>query len=228
MNPHRLPTLSAAELARLDSYMVEIAAGARGIAIPDGAGNYRFGSNSGGLCVYASGQFHDFSGGARAHGYNALQLIQHLYPNEDAIAWARDWLARHPGNGSFVAGEGELPDDFAEVEATAYVESLYNGAALIDDTPGYTYIVQTRGLPLRPEDQAQLRWIADYRGDEGALLAPVTDDDGKLVKLLVTHVTPDGRKSPHTTESDHDPRRKAARSLSPWVAGAECGRDGGA
>ena len=61
----------------------------------------------------------------------------------------------------------------------------------------HTYLTQTRGLPLRPEDQAELRWVADYRGDEGALLAPVTDDDGKLVKLLVTHVTVDGRKSPH-------------------------------
>src|SRR6516164_9064920 len=95
--------LSAAEHVRLNSYMVEIAAGARGVAIPDGAGNYRFGSNSGGLCVYATGQFHDFSGGARAHGFNALQLIQHLYPNKDPIAWARDWLARRPGNGSFAA-----------------------------------------------------------------------------------------------------------------------------
>jgi hypothetical protein len=188
--------LTPAEHARLNSYMIGIAAEARGIAIPDGAGNYRFGSNSGGLCVYATGQFHDFSGGAREHGYNALQLIQHLYPNEDAIAWARDWLARHPDAGSFTAGDGEPPDDFAEVEATAYVEGLYNGAAPIDDTPGYIYLTKTRGLPLRPEDQAQLRWVANFRGDEGALLAPGTDDAGKLVKLLIVHVTLDGNKSP--------------------------------
>ena len=70
-----------------------------------------------------------------------------------------------------------------------YINALWDGAAPIDDTPGYTYITQPRGLPLRPEDQGQLRWIADYRGDEGALLAPVADDDGKLIKLLVTHVT---------------------------------------
>jgi putative DNA primase/helicase len=42
-----------------------------------------------------------------------------------------------------------------------------------------------------------LRRIANYRDDEGALLAPVTDDDDKLVKLMVIHVTPDGKKSPH-------------------------------
>ena len=93
--------------------------------------------------------------------------------------------------------ESEPVDDFAEVEAMAFLNSLYNGAAPIDGTPGYTYITKTRGLPLRPEDQAQLRWIANYRGDEGALLAPVTDDEGKLVKLLVTYVTVDGRKSPY-------------------------------
>ena len=50
---------------------------------------------------------------------------------------------------------------------------------------------------MRTEDQAQLRWVAGYRGDEGALLAPVTDDAGRLVKLLVTHVTADGCKSPY-------------------------------
>ena len=191
-------SLSAAELVRLDSHMVGIAAGARGVAIPDGAGNYRFGANSGGLCIYASGQFHDFSGGARAHGYNALDLIRHLYSNDDAIAWASDWLVRHPDKGSFVADDGEPVDDFAEVEAMSYVESLYNGATQIDhSSPGYTYIFTTRGTPLPPEELAKLRWVAHFRGDEGAILIPVTDDDGKLVGLLVIHVTKDGRKSQH-------------------------------
>jgi hypothetical protein len=104
---------------------------------------------------------------------------------------------RHPGKGSFTAGENEPPDDFAEVEAMAFIERLYNGAAPIDATPGYTYLVTTRGTPLRPEDMTQLRWVDSYRGNEGVLLAPVSDDDGKLVKLLVIHVTPDGKKTPH-------------------------------
>ena len=114
------------------------------------------------------------------------------------ITFARDWLERRPGDGSFTAqSESEPEDDFAEAEAMAFVERLYEGAALIDNTPGHIYITQTRGLPLRPEDQAQLRWVADYRGDEGVLLASVADGEGKLVKLLVTYVTPDGRKSPY-------------------------------
>jgi Protein of unknown function (DUF3631) len=196
--------LSAAEHARFDSFILDIAREARGHAASDSSGNHRFGSK-GGLCVYANGQFHDFTGGAREHGFNALQLIEHLYPDENAIAWARDWLVQHPGNGSFVAGDGEPADDFAEVEATAYIEGLYNGAAPIDDTPGCTYITKTRGLPLRPEDQARLRWVANDRGAEGALLAPVTNNDGKLVKLLVVYVTADGHKS------QYEPSRTAIR-----------------
>ena len=188
--------LSAAESARLDSFMLTIAGEARERATPDGSGNWRFGGK-GALCVYANGQYHDFSGGVCDHGSSALQLVHHLYPDADAIAWARDWLERHPGEGSFTISESEPADSFAEVEAMAFIERLHNGAQPIDDTPGYTYLTEARGLPLRPEDRAQLRWVADYRGDEGALLSPVTDDDGKLVKLLVTHVTPDGCKSPH-------------------------------
>ena len=87
----------------------------------------------------------------------------------------------------------------------ALVERLYDGAQPINETPAHTYLTGTRGLPLRPEDQAGLRWVADYRGDEGALLAPVTDDAGNLVKLLVTHVTVGGRKS------QHDPGRTTIR-----------------
>jgi hypothetical protein len=102
MDPYHAPAdLSAAEHARLDTCMVDIAAEARGVAVPDGSGNYRFGSSSSGLCVYQNGQFHDFAGGA--HGHNSLQLIEHLYPRENSVSWAREWLARHPSNGSFVA-----------------------------------------------------------------------------------------------------------------------------
>ena len=189
--------LSAAEHARLNGFMLDIAGAARGTPVVDSSGNYRFGGK-GALCLYSNGEFHDFSGGAHEHGFNAFQLIEHLHPAEDATQWARAWLATHSGVGAFVPGESDATaDDHPEIEASAFVERLYNGAKPIDDTPGHSYPTRTRGLPLRPEDQAQLRFIADYRGDEGALLAPVTDDDGKLVKLLLTFVTPEGCKSPH-------------------------------
>jgi hypothetical protein len=192
-----MAALTAAELARLDSYMVDIAGAARGTPVADSSGNHRFGGK-GSLSVYASGQYHDFSGGEREHGHNALELIQHLYPNEDAVAWARAWLARHPGAGAFMPNGGDEPaDDFAEVEATAFVEGLCKGPPPGNDTPGKAYIEQARGTPLIPEDAALLRWVPNYRDDEGALVAPMTDDDGKIVRLLVTYVTPEGEKSPH-------------------------------
>ena len=68
-------SLSAAETARLNTWIVAIAGEARGTPTSDSSGSWRFGSNRSGLCVYANGQYHDFSGGAREHGYNALQLI---------------------------------------------------------------------------------------------------------------------------------------------------------
>ena len=66
--------LSAAEHVQLNGFMVDIASEARGTPVADAAGNHRFGGK-GSLCIYASGQFHDFSGGEREHGHNALELI---------------------------------------------------------------------------------------------------------------------------------------------------------
>ena len=217
--------MSAAEHARLNGFILDIASAARGTPIADSSGNWRFGSK-GGLCVYANGQFHDFSGGAREHGFSAFQLIQHLYPNEDSTVWARAWLACHPGAGAFVPGESDPVDDFADVEASTYIQRLYDGAAALDDTAGYIYVIQTRDLPLDPEDAAQLRWIPDFRGNEGALIAPVTDDDGKLVRLLVTLRHPRGLQIPARAGPHHNPRREKARSLSSRIANYGGDRDG--
>jgi hypothetical protein len=126
--------LSAAEHVRLNSHMLTIASEARGAPIADSSGNHRFGSK-GSLLVAANGQFHSFEDGT--HGFSAFQLIEHLHPAEDAIQWARAWLATHSGVGAFVPGESDPVDDFAEVEATTQVQSLYDGAAALDDTPGY-------------------------------------------------------------------------------------------
>ena len=192
-------TLSVEDEIRLGSWRLGIAGEARPGARHDGAGVWRFGSK-GALCIYADGQYHDFSdNGPTAHGSRPLQLIQHLYPDADPVEWARAWLARHPGSGDFTAREDEAKDEFADVEAMAYIAQLYKGAAPIEDTPALVYLTETRRLPLFAEDAALLRWIGNYRGDDGALLYPVTDDGGQLVALFGVYVTPDGRKSPHTS-----------------------------
>ena len=88
-------TLSVEDDIRLGSWRLGIAGEARPYARHDGAGVWRFGSK-GALCIYADGQYHDFSNGPTAHGSQPLQLIQHLYPDADPVEWARAWLARHP------------------------------------------------------------------------------------------------------------------------------------
>ena len=190
-------TLSVEDDIRLGSWRLGIAGEARPGARHDGAGVWRFGSK-GALCIYADGQYHDFSdNGPTAHGSRPLQLIQHLYPDADPVEWARAWLARHLGSGDFTAREDEAKDEFADVEAMAYIAQLYKGATPTEDTPAFVYLTETRRLRLCAEDAALLRWIGHYRGDEGALLYPVTDDGGQLVALFGVYVTADGRKSPH-------------------------------
>ena len=103
-----------------------------------------------------------------------------------------------PASAASSRAKSEPADDYAEVEATAFIKTLCERAGAIDDTPGYIHLTKTRGLPLDPEDAALLRWAPNYRGAEGALIAPVTDDAGALVRLMLTFVTADGLKSPHT------------------------------
>ena len=196
MDAHQAATLSAAEHARLDSYMVAIATEARGNPQNIGSGEWRFG-HSGGLCLHPDGQFHDFTAGR--HGHGAYELLRYLHPDVDAVAFARDLLARHSGMGSFVPSEDTREDEAVEdeIERTAYIAGLLEGGLPIDDTPAKHFITQTRKLPLPPEVAAQLRWIPLFRGEEGVLVLPYTDDDGKLCALGVTHITPDGQKSLH-------------------------------
>ena len=40
-----------------------------------------------------------------------------------------------------------------------------------------------------------LRWAPNVRGDDGALLAAVTDDSDKVVAVQLTYLTPAGEKS---------------------------------
>ena len=88
-----------------------------------------------------------------------------------------------------------MKDEFADVEAMAYIAQLYKGASPIEDTPALVYLAETRRLPLFAEDAALLRWIGNYRGDDGALLYPVTDDGGQLVALFGVYVTFDGESA---------------------------------
>ena len=84
------------------------------------------------------------------------------------------------------------------------------GGPAAENTPGHRFITETRKLPLPLDVQARLRWVPDFRGNEGVLLAPYTDSEDKLLALGVTHITPDAQKSAHS------PARMIYRGPSDW------------
>jgi hypothetical protein len=193
--------LSAEEHAKLDRLMLIAADEARGHHKQDGSGKHTFGAK-GAHVVYPDGQYHDFSSsGPTRHGRGGFEQGKHLHPNVDPVEWSRAFLAAHPGMGNFVPTtdtntEGSAEEDVARL---AYINALLEGAAtLTDNTPGYRFFTEARRLSLPPEVLALLRWIPNFRGDEGAVLVPYTDHAGKLLALGFTYITQAGQKSPHS------------------------------
>ena len=91
--------LSAADSARLDTWMAEIADEEIGNAHPVG-NNFRAG-RSDALIIYPTGVFHDFRDSRHCRG--GLSLLRHLRQLDlaKAIEEAREWLANHAGLGKF-------------------------------------------------------------------------------------------------------------------------------
>jgi hypothetical protein len=89
------PRLSAEDLARLATQILDIAEHKRGLADHLANGEYRYG-RKGSLVIYPSGWWYDFE--ACKGGYTARQLFAHLGgTDEDLAAWLKD----HPGEGRF-------------------------------------------------------------------------------------------------------------------------------
>jgi hypothetical protein len=83
---------------------------------------------------------------------------------------------------------------------------------------------QARALDCGAEDivatgaDAQLRWLDNWRGEEGAILAYIGGAAGELVALQFTHITLSGEKSTikpvrKTIKGPHDWRRRGASRL---------------
>ena len=96
--------LSAAEIARLDTWMVEIAEDARGTAAKETGDGFRLGSK-GSLSIGRNAIFYDFEAGKGGKG--ACSLIRHLHGCDAnaAVERARDWLGRNAGTGRLGANE---------------------------------------------------------------------------------------------------------------------------
>ena len=117
--------------------------------------------------------------------------------DEAAQSAARAWLAGHAGDGRLGRSQGddESEDPSADdAGRAAYVKGLLDYA----QPPSQEMIQYLGGRNLDPVAagaESQLRWLPGWRGEEGAMLAAITDDAGELVALQVTCITPDGQKS---------------------------------
>ena len=157
------PGLSVAEIARLDSQLPDIASAVRERpCTPDGSG-WRVGSSS---KIWRNGGWYDHK--LKVPGRGALSYVRH-YRNcsvDEAIAWARDWLAHHPDTGPCTGNDDsdETSDD--EVERTTYITTLYQSGQPIEDTPAWDYLCG-RGIDpakLPPALVAALRWLPEHAG----------------------------------------------------------------
>ena len=115
----RHPFFSAEEASRLNSFAPDILKVLRPDAPPRADGcNLRFG-NKGSLLIRSTGTWSDFEAGKNGHG--ALALIAHLRACslEDPLVWAHDWLAQHPGQGSFSIAPDDDEADAGERDTIA-------------------------------------------------------------------------------------------------------------
>ena len=186
--------LSAADFERLTTWMPEIAGAVLGHVQPDGDG-FRAGDNRA-LVINVDASFHDFRDGK--HGHGPLALIQHLngIDGNGAAGYARQWLASHDGKGQLTGADdgADGGDAEADIFRQAMIDEWWSSAQPITGTPAETYL-NSRGLKPSADDLEQLRWLPDFRGPEGAMLAAIRDNEGELVGLQMTFITPSGQKS---------------------------------
>jgi putative DNA primase/helicase len=82
-------------------------------------------------------------------------------------------------------------DDLAR---TAEINDVWNGAGPILGSPAVGYL-KSRSLTPSAEDLRQLRWLPNARGEEGALIAALRDNEGNIVAILMTFITAEEKKS---------------------------------
>ena len=149
----------------------------------------------------------------RFHRKGRIALIIHLDRVRSATAFevAQKWLSEHAGRGRLLPlptmVETKKPprttctngNDPRRLERSAVDKGDAGG-----DIP-----VDARLTPS-DEDMEQLRWLPKVRGDEGAMLAALTDNSGNLVANQDTYLTNAGHKSLH------DPVRRTFRGPHDW------------
>jgi putative DNA primase/helicase len=205
--------LSAGEVAKFDTWLVELATEIHGAGRQEDSGNWRFG-DSGSIVIFRTAYWHSFSAGEG--GYGALSFLEQQYGDRHAAANAAHvWLAQHPGNGLFGRDpnddEDVLEEELADAEATAYVRGLVSRVVKVTESEQAMRYYADRGLdPVAVGADAQLGWLPDWRGDEGVIVHNITDNAGETVAVQLLHIGADGQKSPH------QPVRKILRGPHDW------------
>ena len=138
-----------------------------------------------------NGQWYCFGSGEG--GFSAVSLVRFLRQGrpgswQEAEQWVRAWLTQHPGEGS---ATGIVPENEHNEAAAAFARRILETAPLLEEGDGLTYL-QSRGL--EPPYPLELRWLADARTGEGALVAPLVAS-GRAVGVLLTFVDARGGKS---------------------------------
>lgn len=152
--------LTADEETRLNSFAPDIVKVFRPTALmrPDRC-NLRFGAK-GSLLLRSTGTWSDFE--ASKSGDGTLALIAHLLgcTLAEAIAWACDWLAEHPGQGSFsIAHE----DDELDRQASTICKGATSGLRicllnLSRGCFGLTTAAEKKGLFSSRSQMNRARW----------------------------------------------------------------------
>jgi hypothetical protein len=189
--------LSDEDAKRAASFMLDIAVELLppGTLMRAGNGETRFG-RKGSLAIAADARWYDHEAGNG--GRSAVSLIRHLLKSNcemsEAVSWAKQWLSVHQGTGSMTV-ESDAETEEREKWLAEYAQRALDERSDIAGTPAEAYLVRERGLT--PPWLPGLGYWPDARSNEGegALVAPLTDKDGKAVAVHLIFLDGRGRQS---------------------------------
>lgn len=189
---------------RLNTWLPEIAIALRPDkpVKPQPDGGIRIG-NSGALALGpGTGLWYDHAAGEG--GRDALTLIRHLeVPNPEK--WASQFLAENDGTGGLTDDPSEHSAEALEA-SSATAQYLLDAATPIAGTAAATYLASRRIKGPYPDN---LKFVAEARQGEGAMLAVVAGPDGPTA-IQVTYLDAEGNKSAVT------PQRRIYRLQLDW------------
>jgi uncharacterized protein DUF3631/Toprim domain-containing protein len=142
--------------------------------------------------LHNDGRWYDHE--ARRGGRGPTTLVAYLLAISatKACDWCRDWLAQHPGDGSLDGtGAAEAAADASERRAS-WARQILNESVAPADTPAAAYL-ESRGI-LAPYPGC-VRWLADARTGESAIIGLLTNPDGEVVGVQLGFLDPRAGKS---------------------------------